>query len=251
MPLREEFERSGQWLFRWRSYLPLVLFLPVVAALHGFAYPRGSHTLDLVWDFLCLGIVFIGLGIRVATIGFAPAGTSGRNTQEGQVAAEVNTTGLYSIVRHPLYLGNYLMWLGPALFPRRWWLPPLISLAFWVYYERIMFAEEEFLRRKFGQKYEAWATQVPAFWPFARGWRKRWRRPTLPFSLATVLRREYSGFYGAIGTFTLLELVADRAATGRWIVDPVWATVFAVGTVTYVGLLLLKRRTKILHVEGR
>ena len=25
MPLREEFAASGQWLFRWRSYLPVVL----------------------------------------------------------------------------------------------------------------------------------------------------------------------------------------------------------------------------------
>jgi hypothetical protein len=30
--LRNEFERSGVWLFRWRGYLPLVLFIPVLAA---------------------------------------------------------------------------------------------------------------------------------------------------------------------------------------------------------------------------
>lgn len=47
MPLREEFERTGQWLFRWRSYLPLLLFPPVVAALHDFTYLGGSHALDL------------------------------------------------------------------------------------------------------------------------------------------------------------------------------------------------------------
>jgi len=27
MPLREEFAATGQWLFRWRSYLPVVLFV--------------------------------------------------------------------------------------------------------------------------------------------------------------------------------------------------------------------------------
>ena len=244
MPLREEFDRTGQWLFRWRSYLPLLLFLPVLAALHDFTYFGGSHALDLAWEAVCIGVAFTGLLVRAATVGFAARGTSGRNTSEGQVAATVNTTGLYSLVRHPLYLGNYLMWLGPALFPRRWWLPLLVSLIFCVYYERIMFAEEEFLRRKFGALYEEWASATPAFLPFTRGWRQRWRRPALPFSLATVLQREYSGFYGAVATFTVLETVADRAAMGRWTWDPAWVAFFAGGTLVYVALLLAKRRTR-------
>lgn len=251
MPLREEFERSGLWLFRWRSYLPLLLFLPVLAALRDFTYPRGSHALDLAWEVVCLAVAFAGLGVRAAAVGCAAGGTSGRNTQEGQVAAVLNTTGLYSLVRHPLYLGNYLMWLGPALFPRKWWLPLLVTLAFWVYYERIMFAEEEFLRRKFDATYEAWASATPAFFPFARGWRSRWRPPALPFSLPTVLRREYSGFYGAVATFTVLEVVADRVVLGRWALDPLWAVFFTVGTLIYVVLLLLKRHTSLLRVEGR
>ncbi|MGB8874133.1 MAG: hypothetical protein WCC75_12145, partial [Desulfobaccales bacterium] len=43
--------------------------------------------------------------------GLPPRGTSGRNTQ-GQVAETLNTTGIYSLVRNPLYLGNFLIWLG-------------------------------------------------------------------------------------------------------------------------------------------
>ena len=68
----------------------------------------------------------------------------------GRWPSTLNTSGLYSVVRHPLYLGNYLMWLGVALFSRTWWAPVIVSLVFWLYYERIMFAEEEFLRRQFG-----------------------------------------------------------------------------------------------------
>lgn len=117
-------------------------------------------------------------------------------------------------MRHPLYLGNYVIWLGAALFPRAWWLPALVSLAFWVYYERIMLAEEAFLRPKFGEDYERRANATPAFWPFSRGWRQRWRRP-LTFSARITLRREYSGFYGIVATFTLLELVAESIAAGR------------------------------------
>ena len=41
---------------------------------------------DLTWIVICLVVSFFGLLIRALTIGFTPAGTSGRNTKEGQVA---------------------------------------------------------------------------------------------------------------------------------------------------------------------
>lgn len=246
MALREELERSGNWLFRHRSYLPLVMFVPILLALHGFHYPSGRHDLDLAWEMLCLAIGLAGLGIRALTVGFTPAGTSGRNTA-GQVASSLNTRGMYAMVRHPLYLGNYLMWLGPALFPRVWWAPVLLSLVFWLYYERIMFAEEEFLRRSFGAEYEEWAATIPPFFPH----RLRWIPPTLPFSMRNVLRREYSGFFGLIATFMILEIVSDYEATGGFRLDPVWAAIFAASLVIYLVLRTLKHRTRILHVEGR
>lgn len=246
MTLREEFERSGNWLFRHRSYLPIVMLVPILVALRGFHYPYGRHDLDLAWEMLCLAIGLAGLGIRAMTVGFTPAGTSGRNTS-GQVAASLNTRGLYAMVRHPLYVGNYLMWLGPALFPRVWWVPVLLTLVFWLYYERIMFAEEEFLRHSFGAEYEEWAARTPAFIPH----RLRWVPPRLPFSVRNVLRREYSGFFGLITTFMVLEVVSDYAATGRLRLDPVWTAIFAASLVIYLALRTLKHQTRVLHVEGR
>jgi len=246
MALREELERSGNWLFSRRSYLPIVMIVPIVVALRGYHYPLGRHDMDLAWEMVCLTIGLTGLAIRALTVGFTPAGTSGRNT-EGQVASSLNTRGMYSLVRHPLYLGNYLMWLGPALFPHVWWVPVLLTLVFWLYYERIMFAEEEFLRRSFGAEYERWAAQTPAFIPN----RLRWVRPNLPFSARNVLRREYSGFFGLIATFVVLEVVSDFAATGGFEWDEVWGWIFAASLVVYVVLRTLKRQTRVLHVKGR
>ena len=51
--------------------------------------------------------------IRIYTVGTTPAGTSGRN-RDKQIAEKLNKTGVYSIIRHPLYLGNLLIWLGVA-----------------------------------------------------------------------------------------------------------------------------------------
>jgi len=137
MGLREEFEATGNWLFRRRGYLPLLLFPLLLVAARGSTYPSEDHRLDLAREGVCLLLALTGLALRVATVGFVPRDTSGRNTG-GQLAGSLNTSGFYSVVRHPLYLGNYLMWLGVALFPRSWWAPVIVSLVFWLYYERIM-----------------------------------------------------------------------------------------------------------------
>ena len=245
MPLREEFEATGNWLFRRRGFLPLLLFPLLLVANRRLGYAEAKG-LDLAWEGVCLGLALLGLAMRVATVGFVPRQTSGRNT-EGQLAGTLNTSGLYSIVRHPLYFGNYLMWLGVALFPRSWWAPVIVSLVFWLYYERIMFAEEEFLRRKFGPLYVAWASSTPAFVPRPA----LWRPPAAPFSVLTVLRREHSSLLALIASLTALEVAGDYAYTGHLALDPVWGTALGATLVVCLAVRAIKHRTRLLHVEGR
>ncbi len=172
---------------------------------------------------------FLGLGVRILTIGHTPRKTSGRNTSK-QVADKLNTTGIYSLVRHPLYLGNFIIWLGISLFAHLWWLTLICTLVFWVYYERIMFAEEEFLKKKFGKEYEDWAGNTPAFIPKMKGWKK----PDLPFSMKKVLKGEYNGFFGIIAVFTILEVVGDYFAEGKLELDLMWSLIFGTGFVVFV-----------------
>ena len=102
---------------------------------------------------------FAGLAIRAYTVGHAPRGTSGRNTMV-QRADMLNTTGSYSLARHPLYLGNYLMWLGIVFFVGVWWLAIICTPVFWIYCERIMYAEEAFLGDRFGRNFHEWAART-------------------------------------------------------------------------------------------
>lgn len=246
MGLREEFEATGNWLFRRRGYLPLFLFPLLLIAARGTTYPSGDPRLDAAWEVGGLLLALAGLALRVATVGFVPRDTSGRGTG-GYRAASLNTSGFYSIVRHPLYLGNYLMWLGVSLFPGSWWAPVIVSLVFWIYYERIMFAEEEFLRRRFGGDYTAWAATTPAFLPRWGGWRP----PVTRFSMLTVLRREHSSLLALIASLTALKVANGRAATGQLALDPLWGTALAITLVLCLGVRTLKHRTRLLHVEGR
>ena len=201
MPLIEEMQSSGRWLFRRRSYVPLVMVTLLAIGVAEFRYPFGSHALDTGWEFICLGLSLAGLAARAATVGFAPRHTSGRNTSK-QVADTLNTTGMYSIVRNPLYLGNYLVGLGPALFLREWWIPIIYTLVFMLYYERIVFAEEGFLREKFAQAYMDWAAATPAFVPRLR----QWKRPAISFNIRKVCRQEHQ---------TLLLIIARILRPGK------------------------------------
>ncbi len=202
MALREQWEQSGNWLFRYRSYLPLAL-LPLFALTFALSNDLPNALVHTpLWELGCLSISLLGLAFRAWVVGQVPPGTSGRNTQQ-QVAAVLNTTGPYSIVRHPLYLANFFTMLGVALWTTLWWFALLFTALFWLYYERIMFAEEEFLRRKFGKAFEQWAQQTPAIIPNFRQY-----RPAIhPFSVRKVLRQEYPGWVNLPLSFFVLELL--------------------------------------------
>lgn len=246
MALKEEYIRSGNWLFKRRSYLPLILLVIFIFGLKNYKYLGNNETLDDYWEMLCLLASFIGLGICSYTIGHTPKGTSGRNTK-GQVAETLNTKGIYSVVRHPLYLGNFIIWFGISLFAHSWWLSLICILVSWVYYERIMFAEENFLIKKFGKQYMDWAEKTPAFIPKLKGWKKS----NLPFSFRNVLKREYNGFFSIIVVFTFLEVLSDFIVNRKLEIDLIWIMIFGIGLIIFLTLRTLKKKTNILSVKDR
>jgi protein-S-isoprenylcysteine O-methyltransferase Ste14 len=245
MALIDELQRQGNWLFRWRSYLPFLLVVLVALALAQFDWPFHSQTFHEVWEFACLTISVLGLVIRVLAIGYAPPRTSGRQTDK-QVADELNTTGMYSIVRHPLYLGNFLIGFGISLVLLVWWLPVIYTLAFWLYYERIMVAEEAFLAERFARKFYNWSDATPAFWPAIA----QWRRPERQFSLRTVLRREYTGMFVIVVGHTFIELSEHLVMFHRAAWEPFWIAFSIAGTGVYLLLRALKKRTSLLDAPS-
>ncbi len=245
MALIHELERTGNWLFKRRSWLPVFLVAAGFSVMYflpssGFEYKPG---LEII--IICISL--LGELIRIMTVGFAPGNTSGRNTSKGQIADEINVTGIYSVIRHPLYVGNYFMWLGPSLFLRSAWFAIVFSLVYWIYYERIMFAEEQFLRRKFGEAYDKWSDKVKAVIPSFR----KYIRPSLPFSLRTVMRREYNSFVNIFVIFITLDLFRNFIITGGLEITPFYAWVGAVALLIWIILRTIHKTTSWLTVEGR
>ncbi|SOD02638.1 Protein-S-isoprenylcysteine O-methyltransferase Ste14 [bacterium JGI 053] len=245
MTSRQDLIAQGNWLFRNRSWVPLVALAGLLAALP-FSPPPPAGRDRVLWEGFCIALSLTGLLVRAAAIGCKPRGTSGRNRRV-QNAQVLNTTGLYSIVRHPLYLGNALMWSGIAIFPRVWAAAVFVGVFFWVFYERVMLAEEDFLRFKFGAEYERWADRTPAFIPAPA----RWCPPELPFSLRAVLKAEYPGFLAVAIVFTALRVGLDLAESHRLVLRPFWIGFLAAGVLAYVVLRTLRKHTAVLQIQGR
>jgi len=214
MALKEEIRDQGDYLFKHRSYFPLI-FLTI-----GFSvYLQGQHWemennnsswLKENYDFICLGISLIGAFIRCYTIGYTPKNTSGRNTAKGQIADELNTTGMYSIVRHPLYLGNFFMWLGVAMLTANLWFIVSFKLMYRLYYERIMYAEESYLIKKFKDRYTIWSNLTPAFIPKI----KNYKKPEYSFSWKKTLKKEKNGIAAIFLLFWLFEWASGTLEHG-------------------------------------
>ena len=246
MALIHSIESQGNWLFKRRGQIPVLLFLLAIPAVYLIKYEELDPVRVTIVNYSAAILSILGAIVRAYTIGTTPRGTSGRNTQE-QVAESLNTSGIYSMVRHPLYLGNYLMWIGIVLFTQNFEFVIIVSLLYWIYYERIMFAEERFLEKKFGNVYLDWSKKVPAFFPrFSSFYSSETK-----FSMKSVFRREYSGILATVFGFVYVEFLIgwfrwNTIAIGRNLIYLFCATLL----ITII-LRTLKHSSKLLNEEGR
>lgn len=248
MALIHSLENSGNTLFKYRGQIPVILFILAVPVIYFTDYKSIFSSEMNFWILTGVAITLSVLGqvIRAIAIGTANKNTSGRNRNE-QIADALNTKGVYSTMRHPLYVGNYFMWIGIVVFTANIWFILAVSLAFWLYYERIMFAEERFLERKFGQEYLDWSLKVPAFLPSF----KNYKPSPIPFSMKTILRREYSGVTATIVGFLFVEIIRDVFTSGTFEFKMHYIIILVIALFISLFLRTLKHHTKILYEEDR
>jgi protein-S-isoprenylcysteine O-methyltransferase Ste14 len=144
--------RWGAVLFRNRSWLPVPFLL---VALLAPARPTIRH-----WIVAAVLIV-IGEWIRLA--GVAAAGTVTRRRSR-EVQRLVNY-GIFGWMRNPLYVGNFLIWMGFVVASGVLWFLPIAILIFAVEYTLIVAYEEGVLESIFGPEYLAYKQRTPRWIP--------------------------------------------------------------------------------------
>ncbi|MDR1740032.1 MAG: isoprenylcysteine carboxylmethyltransferase family protein [Bacteroidales bacterium] len=235
MNLAKSFEEQGNWLFKRRSMLPVI-----VLVLGLLVYLREEyHSTSFLYFSMVVSL--LGLAIRCFTIGYVAPRTSGRNTEQGQIADSVNKQGIYSIVRHPLYLGNFFMWLGLALITENFWFVVAFTLAYILYYERIMYAEESFMIEKFGNEYLDWALVTPAFVPDFR----LWVSPVGKFNWNKVMKQEKNGLFAVFLLFFLFDFFSRLVGSEPCPVNYVLLSLTAASGIFFLVVRILYKRGKL------
>ena len=140
--------RIGQVLFKNRGWLP-VPFLAVPLLL------RGTQSVAS-WS---VGLLFVLLGEAVRTAGVAAAGTvTRRRSREVQ---RLVTYGAFAWCRNPLYVGNFLAWIGFTVVSGVFWFIPVAIVIFAIEYTLIVRYEEGVLESIFGDGYLAYKARTP------------------------------------------------------------------------------------------
>ena len=75
------------------------------------------------------------------------------------------TSGPYSVVRHPQYLGNTLIAVGLWPATGNYWGIPLWIAIFWLLYVPAVRREDKKLERRFGDHWRQWRSKTPAVFP--------------------------------------------------------------------------------------
>jgi protein-S-isoprenylcysteine O-methyltransferase Ste14 len=145
-------EEVGEKFFQWRDYTPL----PLIALMFVVAHPSAvSATFGLL-------VITAGELIRVYAVSFigGVSRTRTRSTNQSLI-----TDGAFSIVRNPLYVGNFLITTGAAVYSGVPWMVVLAAIAFYFQYHYIVLYEESLLKAKFGAEYSEYCKRVPRWWP--------------------------------------------------------------------------------------
>jgi protein-S-isoprenylcysteine O-methyltransferase Ste14 len=113
---------------------------------------------------------WLGVGVTCAGLAFAVWARRhiGRNWSAIVTLKqdhELVTTGPYALVRHPIYTGLLLGFLGWAIAVDRWRGPLAVAIVF-VALLRKYRLEERWMRERFGAAYDAYRSRVKALVPF-------------------------------------------------------------------------------------
>jgi protein-S-isoprenylcysteine O-methyltransferase Ste14 len=144
--------RIGALLFRNRSWLPVPFLLVALLA--------PGHPTLVNWLVGAIPIV-IGEWIRLA--GVAAAGTVTR--RRSRDVQRLVTYGIFGWVRNPLYVGNFLIWMGFVIISGVLWFLPVAIALFAIEYTLIVAYEEGVLESIFGREYLDYKQTTPRWIP--------------------------------------------------------------------------------------
>jgi protein-S-isoprenylcysteine O-methyltransferase Ste14 len=224
----------GNACFRFRA----ISVVPVILLILFFFDPLDAGRFNPMLNLLGFLIALAGAVTRIVAAGYAMPFTSGR---ENFLKAEsLNTSGVYSIVRNPLYVGNFLVYNGVLVAYSSPIALAFFNIFFILNYHFIILSEENYLQGQFGDAYREYLKAVPRVIPrFGL-----YRRNDHPFNPARALDKEknttlYWVFFYAVSLLVKQYKLNDGAIGKFW-----WHAVPVLALFALNIFLTLTKRTK-------
>lgn len=232
----------GNFFFKYRNWIFILFYFALLIPSWPIFSPEKFGSRYYIWP-ITIGLIITISGqlIRGLTIGLAyivRGGKSGKPYAEGLV-----TEGIFHHCRNPLYVGNILMLAGLGVLANSLVYVLIVIPIFLFIYQAIVLAEEDFLRKKFGEEFIVYCKTVNRWVPNFRGIRKtlgsmkfNWRR--------WILREHTTQFIWLAGIVLLLFIKYPQLTGGLHDQDDglaalgqAYARLILLGTL--LGLLLI------------
>jgi protein-S-isoprenylcysteine O-methyltransferase Ste14 len=159
-------KRLSRWGIGPRTFLPTAAY-GVVAGAATYAWPDACL---LRWPpyavFATVGGILLALGMPMLL-------TAGITLRPAYNRDELVTSGVFAVVRHPIYSAMIVLNLpGIALLTRSWplFLMPLVA---YVVFKLLIHREDEYLERRFGRAYFDYRARVNELIPIPRFWLRK------------------------------------------------------------------------------
>jgi protein-S-isoprenylcysteine O-methyltransferase Ste14 len=206
----------GNFFFRYRNGI-----FPLAYALLFVPSPRliGDDTLAALFG---LAFALGGQILRAVTIGLDYIVRGGQNRTV--YANHLVQGGMFAHSRNPLYLGNYMILLGVGLIANSLVFIAIAIPFFTVVYAAIIAAEENYLRGKFGDEFEAYCRQVNRLLPKLSGLSRT--LSGMRFNWPRLISAEYGTTFIWIGASILVTLKSvswdGRYGSSATLVSVLW-----------------------------
>jgi hypothetical protein len=198
--------------------------------------------LDALNGWIVGGGLFLSLFgelIRILAVGFSGAGTSGR---ENYMKAErINSTGIYSLSRNPLYIGNFLIFSGLLVVFANGYALLIVTLFLIFQYYFIIQAEESYLTERHGEEYGDYCARVPRIFGGIRSFQKS----KIPFNLPKVIYKENDSLFNLLMVFIIILVIRELSFYHGVIHKIQFIGAASLLTGLYILIKVLKKRNKI------
>ncbi|MCP4156277.1 MAG: hypothetical protein GY757_51665 [bacterium] len=226
--------KLGNFLFEHRSFTPVPLIILVVVLFR----PVDLGEMNPLVNSIGIVISILGELIRIMAVGYSFAGTSGR---ESYLRADnLNSTGIYSIVRNPLYIGNFFIFSGLVVVFSNVWAILVFAFFLILQYYFVVLAEENYLKGEYSKDYEDYCNRVRRIIPVIGKYRKNQN----PFNLRKVIFKENDSVFNLLVIYLLVLLYKERVFSGAIINSTLYSICGGILVAAYILVKIIKKKAK-------